>query len=313
MSAIVNKTKNDGYKAAELQREINADVLIVPSCLSITGSGNNLSLEFAAALSVDEETELDAIILAHVPPVDVIGVTELPISTLDGHKLAVHSSPKPARDGQTTYAVWAGSGDNTALAEDASLGAGDLLDFSMTQGNASETKEIYFDARHGRVWVHEAYIKYEDAGAGCTISADVVAPATPLQQSVDKDYNMVNNWLVYAGPGAGSHGLAGSPVLVQRTYSNDGDWNYDGVDLTPNVGGTGEYKITCIERTVHRYINRIPLYGSTTNYFTLSSDESTELPVNLGYFMRVTIDNASDSAWHLCAIMEIFRERTYMP
>ena len=313
MSVTLDKTKAGSYKIGVLQKEVNASPNVVPSCTSITASGTQLSLMFAAALSVDEETALDAIILAHAPPTEVMDVTELPISSLDGQKLSVHSSPKPEPDGVTTYAVWVGSGDDPQLAEDASLGAGELLDFSMTTGNATETKDIYFDARHGGIWVHEAYIKYEDAGLGCSITADVIAPATAVQTSVDKDYNIVNDWLVYAGAGLGTHGLGGFPVLIPRSYSMDGDWNYDGVNLTPNMAGTGEYKITAIERIVHRYINRIPLYGSTTNYFTLSSDESAELPVNLGYFMRVTIDNASDSNWHLCAIMEIFRERTYMP
>ena len=137
MSVTLDKTKAGSYKIGILQKEVNASPNVVPSCTSITASGTQLSLMFAAALSVDEETALDAIILAHVPPTEVMDVTELPISSLDGQKLSVHSSPKPEPDGVTTYAVWVGSGDDPQLAEDASLGAGELLDFSMTTGNAA--------------------------------------------------------------------------------------------------------------------------------------------------------------------------------
>ena len=183
-----------------------------------------------------------------------------------------------------------------------------LIDTSKMSKAEREAMEVAEEAR-SKGGENRSFVKELFAG---NFRLNLVDPY-PEQTAVDKNYNIVNDWIVYAGPSAGSHGLAGNPVLIPRTYSMDGDWNYDGVNLTPNMAGTGEYKITAIERIVHRYINRIPLYGSTTNYFTLSSDESAELPVNLGYFMRVTVDNATDSNWHLCAIMEIFRERTYMP
>lgn len=239
------------------------------------------------------------------------------------NKLAVHSSSKPEPEGVDTYAVWTGAGDcpyagsppvpgNFRPIED-SLGCGPLLQFQMVPGTPSVTRDIHFDPRHGRVWIHEAYIKFNGAGNGDEITADVIAPATPLQQVADLDYNVVNGWLVYAGPGAGTHGLAGQPVLVKRSFSKDGDWDFDGTNLLPNMAGEGEYKITTTERIVHRYINRVPLYGDTNTYFTLSSDESAELPVELGYFLRITITNGSNDVWNLSALMEIFRERTYVP
>ena len=323
-----NKTKTEDFNAEQLQVEINGNAGIVPSCLSVSSNDNNLTLEFAAALSAGEETELDTVIANHVPDAELINAAQLPLSNLDGKKLAVHSSPKPLPEGVETYAVWAGAGDKltggsppVALPENETLGAGDLLQFNMEPGTASVVKNISFDPRHGRVWIHEAYLKYENAGLGDTITADVVAPATPVQTAANKDYNIVNDWLIYAGPDAGTHGLAGNPVLVPRTFAKDGDWDFDGVSLTPNFGPggsptpgpNGEYKITTVERVVHRYINRLPLYGTTTNYFNLTSDESAELPINLGYQLRVTVVNTSDTSWKLSAIMEVYRERTYMP
>lgn len=309
-----NRTVSGDVNLEQLQREINANPSIVPSCLSVTLVDLvDLVLEFAAALSADEETALTATVDAHVPVVETVDASQLPYSTLQ-NKLAVHSSPKPEPTGVTTYAVWVGAGDDPDLAEDESLGAGPLLSFNMQTGTPTVSRDIKFDPRHGRVWIHEAYIKFTDAGAGDYISADVVAPATPLQQVSDLDYTVhADGWLIYAGPGAGTHGLAGNPVLVERSYSKDGDWNYDGVNLTPNVSGTGNYKITTQERAVHRYVNNIPVFGTTSNFFTLSSDESAELPVALGYFLRINIYNVSNTNWNLSAIMEVFRERTYVP
>ncbi len=109
--ATVNKTKSGTYELSQLQAEINSDATIVPSCVSISGRGQNLTLEFAAALSAPEDTQLDVVIDEHAPVEQTIGVTTLPLSPLDNKKLAVHPSYKPNIDGITTYAVWAGAGD----------------------------------------------------------------------------------------------------------------------------------------------------------------------------------------------------------
>ena len=252
--------------------------------------------------------------------------------TLDGNHLLVHSTPKPTPDGVETFAVWAGAGDKltklvgspqvevpTEVHE--SIGEGELLEFDIKTGTPEVTKDIKFDVRHGRVWVHEAYLKFSGAGFGDAICADVIAPATPVQTAANKDYNIVDGWLIYAGPGVGTHGLAGAPVLMPRGFSKDGDWDFDGVNLTPNFGPGGSpdpgpnggYKITTTERIVHRYINRVPLYGDAANYFTLTSNESAELPINLGYFLRVTVCNGSNTDWQLSALVELYRERTYVP
>lgn len=237
------------------------------------------------------------------------------------NKLAVHSSPKPEPDGISTFAIWTGAGDDVELVgsppslktPEETIGNGELMQFNMTNGTPQVIKDIKFDARHGRLWIHEAYLKFTGAGFGDWITADVVAPATPVQTFVNLDYNIVDDYLVYAGPGAGTHGLGGNPVLTERPFSKDGDWNFDGVNLTPNFEGTGAYKITTVERVVHRYINKIPLLESTSNYFTLTSHEAAELPVQLGYFLRITVNNGSNQNWTLSAIMEMYRERTFVP
>lgn len=239
-----------------------------------------------------------------------------------GGKLAVHSSSKPEPPGVQTYVVWSGAGDDLSTPGDDNLGMGPLLVFNMNNGAGTvETIDVKFDPAHGRVWIHEAYVKFANGGVGDYISVDIIAPATPLVEATGSpllgspDVIVDDGWVKYSpqGPGTGTHILTGTPALLTRSFSKDGDWDYDGVTLTPNMTGTGMYKMTAIERIAHRYLNRIPCLGTTNNYFTLSSDESAELPVNMGYFARVHCHNVSGNQWTLSALMEIFRERTIVP
>ncbi len=308
MTEIYNKTKTPPYDLSLLQAEINEDTNIVPSCLSITGTGDQLIVTMAATLSdPDEVNALDAVIAAHVAPTENISVSRLPFSPLDGKKLAVHQSTKPQIDGITTYAVWGGAGDNGVI------GDGELLDFELTPGKASETKTVEYSGTHGRVWVHEGYLKFEGGGHGDYISADILAKATALQTSVNLDLEITDNWvhLAAGGPGTGTHGFAGTPVLIPRPFSKDGDWDYDGTTLSPNVAGTGEYKISDIIRTVHRYFNKIPCCGTCSAFFSMTSNETTEMPA--GYYMEITAFNNSNTTWMASVIMEIYRQRTHVP
>lgn len=319
MAVTYNKVKSD-VDPYQLQFDVNASTDIAPVCTEITvDEGDQLTLVFNTSLSTEEESALDALILLHTPVEEHFSVTKLPFSRhLDG-KLAVHSSAKPEPDGHTTYAQWTGAGDDLNLSEEESIGAGELLSFNMAydeSGAHTTHKDIKFDPRHGRVWIHEAYLKFENGGVADYLDADVIAPATPLQQVQDLDYIVEDGWLKYAPPGSpsgGTHGLAGSPVLVPRSFAHDGDWDYDGTSLTPNFAGNGEYKITTIERPIHRYFGKIPLRGTSATYFTMSSEETAELPVDLGYFIRVCVRNESNSNWNLSIIMEIYRERTIVP
>ena len=315
MSTIVNKTKADAYKAGELQKEINASALIVPSCLSITGSGTALAIEFAVAIDGPEDTALDAVILAHAPSTDYIDAATLPFSDVDeggASKLSVHPSYKPNIADGTTYAVWAGGGDDV-VSNPSVLGEGDLLHFDMQTATPIATKDVKFDhAAFGRVWIHEAYLKFSGAGNGDFVSSDIMAGAAVTQTSVNLDLIIDGVFVKPApgGPGTGTDGWAASPTLIPRTFSQDGDWDFDGVSLTPNLGGTGGYRISNVDTPVHRYVNRIPCYGECP-YFSMSSDETAE--INAGYFIRINVHNVSDGNWHLSVIMELYRERTVDP
>ena len=237
---------------------------------------------------------------------------DFPVSELDDKKLAVHPSYKPAVSGKETFVVWSGAGDDMT---NGNIGEGETLEFNMTTGNATVSKEFRFHPDNGRVWIHEGYLKFEGGGLGDYLTATFMSEATPLQTSVNLDLEITDNWIHLAagGPGTGTHGWAdGTKIaLVPRSFSQDGDWDYDGITLSPNTGGTGEYKISDIERNVHTFINHIPCLGSSQTFFSMSSDETAELVAN--YFIRVVCYNTSDTNWNASCIMEIYRERTAKP
>jgi len=248
----------------------------------------------------------------------ILGDT-MPTSPSLGDKLLVHSSSKPEPPGVSTFAVWTGAGDDVDQEEAVdSIGSGELLMFNMNydvEGAHIESKDVKFDPRHGRVWIHEAYLKFEEGGIPDYLTADIMAPATLLQQVANLDLIVENGWVKpsLSGAGTGTHGFAATPTLMPRPYSKDGCWDYDGVNLIPNVTNTGMYRISDIDRPVHRYFNKIPLYGTSATYFTMSSEETAELRIDLGYYIRINVHNNSNSAWNLSCIMEIFRERTVDP
>lgn len=310
MSTNYTKVKPEQVNLIQLQAEINATGGIVPSCTAATTEESDLILTFAAELSSSEETILDGIIASHTPNPEMISVSELPIST-DTNKLAVQHSAKPLIPNKTTYVVWTGAGDNL---ETHQLSDGPILAAHLEPGTAEESIDVKFDPIHGRVWLNEGYLRFQDAGVGDYVSAYIIAPASQLQTMAN--LNLVvdaNNYIKFApgGPGTGTHGFAATPVLLPRTYSRDGDWDYDGTNLLPNMTGTGEYKMSTEEKPVHKYFNKIPLFGTCPNYFSMASDDTAELIYP--YFVRIIFHNISNTTWSAQVIMEIYRERTCEP
>lgn len=241
------------------------------------------------------------------------GKVVFPISDIDNRKISVHTSYKPHLPDSWTYAIWSGAGDDAN--QTPSIGAGELLSFQLEPGKASHTIDIKFDPTHGRVWMHEAYLKFAGAGHGDYIIGDVVCEPSLLQTSVDLVGNLVDGWLIpydaVHNPVAPTHGFAATPTLVPRSYSKDGEWNWDAVNgLTPAPEANGLYRIADSEKIAHRYFNKIPVYGESP-YFTMTSDETTE--IHPGYFIRATAHNVSDTNWHACIMMEIYRQRTHIP
>lgn len=310
------KVKSGEYEVIQLQTEVNSDLTIVPSCTAISAKGNQLTLTFAAALSGVEETALDTVISNHVPAVEDVPATLLPRSSVDGFKLAVHSSSKPEHD-QQTFAMWTGSGDDLNDPQ-GQLCGGEMLEFDCDGDQGStEIKRLKFNPIHGKVWVHEAYLRFENGGQGDFIEAFVVAEPTPLQQAANLDLVVDGEGYISlspGGPGTGTHGFADATKiqLLPRTFSKDGDWDYsEAGGLVPNLTGTGQYKICENTSRVHRYYSKIPCHGTCSTYFSMTSDDTAWLAP--GFYVEIIAHKNSTNDWMASIIVEIYRERTYLP
>lgn len=239
-----------------------------------------------------------------------IDKSQLPLSDLDGKKLAVHTSYKPTVD-NVTYVVWTSAGDdiNTGI-----IGDGDILELELEPGKPEVHIDVKFNqSLNGRVWLHEGYLKFENGGKGDYIEGKIISEATPLQTVVNLDLTVSDNWIIPAPDGNGTHGFADPSkiVLISRSFTKDGDWDFDGTNLIPNLSSTGKYKISTTERIVHKYINKIPCRGTCSTYFSMSSDETAEIFEN--YFLQISAFNVSNTSWFSSVILEIYREKTYNP
>ena len=302
MSVSYIRTK-ENFNNQQLVIEINTSVDIVPACLSMTTNGSELSIEFAAELSSQEELTLTSLVDSHIPSIEPFDVANLPLSDLDGKRLAVHSSAKPLID-ETIYAVYTGRGD---------FDDSELLLFNMEPGMSSKSIDIEFDEAFGRVWIHEAYLKFQDGGPGDCISAEVVANGVQLQTSVNLDLVVdVDGNISYSpgGPGTGTHGFVDTKIsLIPRTFSKDGDWDCNAAGgLIPNMEGTGGFTMNTQDTPIHRYVNQIPCFGSCNSYVGLQSTEAARLRAN--YKIQVTAFNVSNTTWTASCFLEVYRERT---
>lgn len=304
---IYNKTKTGGYKLNELQTEINADSTIVPSCTSITGNGTAIDLDFAAALSAGEETTLDTVISNHTPSTDLVDAAVLLTSESSGDKLAIHESSRPQIPGKSFHTYWSGAGDDMSTP---AIGKGNILTVETTAGQAEISVDVEFHKDYGDVYLHEGYLMWEDAGWGDYIDVEIVSNPTPLQQATDLDYEIdasVKIRYASSGAGTGTDGLNGDPVWVPNA-AGTGWWNIVDGDASFSSGQTGAYDWYTIEILANRFMNKIPIYGTSTSYVMLQSADTTLLPP--GYAVRITANNVSNTAWKVWMMMTLYREQT---
>ena len=243
--------------------------------------------------------------------IDTVSET-IPLSEIGG-KVWVHQSAKPVLTNKTLYSMWSGAGDD--LADNTNLGTGPLMKIQCSPGTALSIVDMKFNPIHGDIYIHQGYISWEGAGFGDYVSADVIAQATAVQTVANLDLIIDGNgYIKYSptGPGTGTHGFAATPKLLPRSFSHDGHWNYTPITgLSPNFTGTGDWNISTNEEVVHRFINRIPVCGTSNGYMTLDSTESFKLPQ--GYFLRIKATNVSDTSWKFGTLILLFRERTFKP
>lgn len=300
----------------QLQVEINNSVDFTATCTGINvANTTDVTIIFNTDLSGAEETALDALVTAHIPEPDLIDSTTLPWSDNLG-KLAVHASSMPKKDGKVFYDVFTGCGDDV---DNHIPGEGELVVFAFAPSIPTQTYCVKFDPLFGEVYIHGGYVKYSGADFGDYITCDIKAGATPLlTHTVPLDLMVYgdDDWVKYVGVGGspvlGTHGLAGTPILIPRTHSMDGDWDYSPESgLAPNFAGTGGYHMSATETAVHRYVNKLPCIGDSGTYVEIESSEAGFLPP--GYHIDVTAVNASGSSWTASFIINIYREQTINP
>ena len=222
-------------------------------------------------------------------------------------KHTIHESSRPQIPGKSFHTYWTGAGDDISTPD---IGQGPLLAVDVLSGDATKEVDVQFHKDFGDVYLHEGYVQWENAGWGDCICVEVHATATPLQQSVNLDYTIDESIKIRAasgGPGTGTDGLNGDPVWVPNP-AGTGWWDTDGVTATFNATQTGAYDWYTIEILANRFMNMIPVYGSSSNYVMLQSADTTLLPS--GYLVRVKAINNSSTAWRAWVFMTLYRENT---
>ena len=237
------------------------------------------------------------------------------VSSGTDRKIATHTSTKPIVDGKTYYATWAGAGDDMATGE---AGAGPLAVVEIATANTDGMQDAHFHPDNGEVHLFDGYIQWEGAGVGDEICVEVrAAPSPVIDHTVSLDLVVDGDgWVSYSqsGPGTGTHGFAGVPSLIVRSFSKDGEWDYSSATgLVPNFAGTGHYKISTQDKLVHRFVNRLPMIASSYGIFSIDSTEATLVPQGLYVRMHAhTGDNPTGNLKVSCMMM-LWREVTGQP
>ena len=236
-----------------------------------------------------------------------VALPEIGLSESSGNKLAIHESSRPQIDGKFFHTYWTGAGDDMSTP---AIGQGAILTVETVLSVAETSVDVQFHKNYGDIYLHEGYIQWENAGWGDYIDVEIVATATPLQQATNLDYTIVESVKIrYApsGAGTGTDGLNGDPVWVPNA-AGTGWWDIVNGSAVFSSGQTGAYDWYTIEILANRFMNKVPVYGSSSNYVMLQSADTTLLPN--GYCIRITAHNVSDTVWKAWMFMTLYREQT---
>ncbi|RLB71277.1 MAG: hypothetical protein DRH04_02030 [Deltaproteobacteria bacterium] len=223
-------------------------------------------------------------------------------------KLWVQTTARPLpEEGRTFYTVWTGTGDD--FENETRSGPKGQPIAAEVQPDQDETHiDVDFFTASEPIYIHSGSFAWENAGWGDAISFDIVAKATPLVEVsggslvIEPDYR-----IRYVGSGNGTHEFGGTPVFVPN-ISGQGWWNLE--DYTPvPVDGTGTYDFYPVEITVMRFLNRIPVYGTSYKPCNLVSYDSEPVPPN--YKLRIILHNNSKTNWKFWGFVTIYRLLTY--
>ena len=329
-----------GYTFDITDREINPSQLlneIRASSISIvveSASKNNsdsstttLKIDFKSEISDEEEIVLQNLVNDHVadftPPANMVvmghtvsstgDVTEGPYSG-DG-KLRVLASHKPIINGRETWNYFTSAGDVVASGI---VGNGERMQVICTSGTpVSETDfEFLNNAWPSEfVYIFGGAIAWEGPKRGDCFNLEVRAKPTPMLDAVtgsgmglSADYNLDEDRIYFAGPGSGTHALAGLPIMVQN-FKHNGYWDLDKVNMVPfpNTSMTGDFDWHTSDVKVGNFISDLLVQGN--NYTPAIIDATESAPVPFGYYFRLRCHNNSDSDWSLWGFLRMYRER----
>lgn len=225
-------------------------------------------------------------------------------------KLWTHNSAKPEVEGKHFFSQWVGFGDDMTTG---AIGGGNQCIVQNTVGVPTKSIDIHLYNIGTDIYLHEGYAMWAGCSIGDTFSATVMSSPTQLQTAANLDYELDTNNRVMAaasGAGTGTHGFAATPILVPCYAAvQEGYWNYDEVaGLTYAPAADGKYDIFSVEVAVNRFIESIPLLGTSSTYTQFDSDDVSKLPP--GYFLRIETNNASNTTWDLAFMMTVFRQKT---
>lgn len=206
-------------------------------------------------------------------------------------------------DGRKYYTVWTGSSDDM---ENERRTNGPQIKIDVSNTDTSKTCDIEFMNSSEKIYIHNGYIGWENAGWLDTITMDFMSKATPVIESSGGAYAIENHKIKYVGTGNGTHILGGTPVFVP---SNSNGW-WDLVNYSPvfNSSQQGAYDWYDVEVLVSRFVNQVPVYGTCYQLTELTSYDTEEIPPN--YFIRVTVTNKEAKNWKFWGMLTIFREVT---
>lgn len=226
---------------------------------------------------------------------------------LETAKHTIHESSRPQISGKTFHTYWTGAGDDMSTP---AIGGGPILEVDVAAGDITKEVDVQFHKDYGDVYLHEGYIQWENAGWGDCVCVEIHALATPLQQATNLDYTIdasVKIRYAAGGAGTGTDGLNGDPVWVPNS-AGTGWWDIVSGSAVFSSDQTGAYDWYTISILANRFMNMVPVYGSSSNYVMLQSADTTLLPS--GYIVRVKAINNSATAWRAWMFMTLYREQT---
>lgn len=236
-------------------------------------------------------------------PVDVFG------------KVFSHETTRPP----TTTTRWFGEGDDTT--DPTKLGGGEYcINHHEVGGDQEESKYIDFNLKENAMYVHEAYLQFENA-AFDYVFARVVPKITASSAGSGTNFNLYGGYLIIPAAGDGTLVVdPGDMVLVESPIDQNtgirkaGYWNADysaethtfsNITAAPN--GDGMYNMFGVEVNLNEFYGKVPMLGS--GHIWLQSADAHEIGCNMR--VKLTFGTyGTDHDWKCALIVVAHRART---